>query len=149
MGTDVLPVTILDFADSGCNKGQLGNLVEAICRNFRDTKSLSVLKNRNVVLFPDLGATTVWQDKLPMMQVLGIRATLFDFLEHQACEEDKAKGLDIADYLLKIKPAEARLQALIKQNPAIRKLIDVFKLEIVDEPQPRFRSPKRQRGFRL
>ncbi|RGN69047.1 hypothetical protein DXB51_28975 [Bacillus cereus] len=63
------------------------------------------------------------------MQVLGIRATLFDFLEHQACEEDKAKGLDIADYLLKIKPAEAKLQALIKQNPAIRKLIDVFKLE--------------------
>ena len=88
-------------------------------------------------------------DKLPMMQVLGIRATLFDFLEHQACEEDKAKGLDIADYLLKIKPAEAKLQALIKQNPAIRKLIDVLKLEIVDEPQPRFRTPKRQRGFRL
>ena len=23
-------------ADSGCNKGQLGNLVEAICRNFRE-----------------------------------------------------------------------------------------------------------------
>lgn len=102
-----------------------------------------------MVLFPDLGATTVWQDKLPMMQVLGIRATLFDFLEHQACEEDKAKGLDIADYLLKIKPAEARLQVLIKQNPAIRKLLDVFKLEIVDEPQPRFRTSKRQRGFRL
>lgn len=102
-----------------------------------------------MILFPDLGATTVWQDKLPMMQVLGIRATLFDFLEHQACEEDKAKGLDIADYLLKIKPAEAKLQALIKQNPAIRKLIDVFKLKIVDEPQPRFRTPKRQRGFRL
>ena len=109
-----------------------------------NTKSLSVLKNRDVVLFPDLGATTVWQDKLPMMQVLGIHATLFDFLEHQA-----AKGLDIADYLLKIKPTEARLQVLIKQNPAIRKLIDVFKLEIVDEPQPRFRTPKRQRGFRL
>ena len=106
-------------------------------------------KNRDVVLFPDLGATTVWQDKLPLMQVLGIRAILFDFLEHQACDEDKAKGLDIADYLLKIKPAEARLQALIKQNPAIRKLIDVFKLEIIDEPQPRFRTPKRQRGFRL
>ena len=31
------------------------------------TKSLSVLKNRDVILFPDLGATTVWQDKLPMM----------------------------------------------------------------------------------
>ena len=44
-----------------------------------NTKSLSVLKNRDVILFPDLGATTVWQDKLPMMQVLGIRATLFDF----------------------------------------------------------------------
>lgn len=71
----------------------------------------------------------------------------FRLLEHQACEEDK--GLDIADYLLKIKPAEAKLQALFKQNPAIRMLIDVFKLEIVDEPQPRFRTPKRQRGFRL
>ena len=32
------------------------------------------------------------------------------------------------------KDAEAKLQALIKQNPAIRKLIDVFKLEIVDQP---------------
>ena len=83
------------------------------------------------------------------MKALGIRASLFDFLEQQACEEDKAKGLDIADYLLKIKPTEARFQALIKQNPAIRKLINVFKLEIVDEPQPRFRTPKRQRGLRL
>ena len=79
----------------------------------------------------------------------GWECSVFAILEYQACEEDKAKGLDIADYLLKIKPAEAKLQALIKQNPAIRKLIDVFKLEIVDEPQPRFRTPKRQRGFRL
>lgn len=32
-------------ADSGCNKGQLGNLVEAICRNFRehDEKELEKL----------------------------------------------------------------------------------------------------------
>lgn len=83
------------------------------------------------------------------MKALGIRASLFDFLEQQACEEDKAKGLDIADYLLKIKPTEARLQALIKQNPAILKLIDTLKLVIVDEPQPRFRPPRKSRGFRL
>ena len=114
-----------------------------------NAKSLSVLRNREVVLFPDLGATASWKEKLSLMKALGIRASLFDFLEQQACEEDKAKGLDIADYLLKIKPTEARFQALIKQNPAIRKLINVFKLEIVDEPQPRFRTPKRQRGLRL
>lgn len=114
-----------------------------------NTKSLSVLRNRDVVLFPDLGATAAWKEKLSLMKALGIRASLFDFLEQQACKEDKAKGLDIADYLLKIKSTDARLQAHIKQNPAIQKLIDAFKLVTVDEPQPRFRPPKRQRGFRL
>ena len=114
-----------------------------------NAKSLSVLRNRDVVLFPDLGATVAWQDKLPLMKALGVRASLFYFLEQQATEEDKSKGLDIADYLLKIKPSEARLQAIIKKHPAIQKLIDAFKLKIVDEPQPRFHPPKRQRGFRL
>ena len=114
-----------------------------------NAKSLSVLRNRDVVLFPDLGATAAWKEKQSSMKALGIRASLFDFLEQQACEEDKAKGLDIADYLLKIKPTEARLQALIKQNPAILKLIDTLKLVIVDEPQPRFRPPRKSRGFRL
>ncbi len=114
-----------------------------------NAKSLSVLRDRDVVLFPDLGATNAWKDKLSVMKVLGIRALLFDFLEQQATEEDKSKGLDIADYLLKIKPSEARPQAMMKKNPAIQKLIDIFKLEIVDEPLPRFHPPKRQRGFRL
>lgn len=114
-----------------------------------NAKSLSVLKNRDVVLFPDLGATAAWQDKLPLMKALGVRASLFDFLERQATEEDKSKGLDIADYLLKIKPSEARLQAMIKRNPAIQKLLDVIHLEIVEASQPRFHPSKRQRGFKL
>lgn len=114
-----------------------------------NNKALSVLRNRDVVLFPDLRATATLQEKLSPMNALGIRASLFDFLEQQATQEDKAKGLDIADYLLRIKPTEARLQAMIKRNPAIQSLIDAFKLVLVDEPQPRFRPPKRQRGFRL
>ena len=45
-----------------------------------NNKALSVLRNRDVVLFPDLRATATLQEKLSPMNALGIRASLFDFL---------------------------------------------------------------------
>lgn len=92
---------------------------------------LSVLAGRYVVLFPDLGATEYWKNKINLMKECGIDARLFDYLEAHAPEEERNEGYDIADYLLKIQPDEAILQAMVRKNPCLGLLIEKLNLELV------------------
>ncbi len=62
---------------------------------FKPTK-LEILKNRIVVAFPDLGAYDIWKKKAAEM---GFHISVSDFLEQNATDEQREKGLDIADYL--------------------------------------------------
>ncbi len=117
-----------------------------------NANSLSVLTGRNVVLFPDLGATEYWQSKIGLMKSYGIEVQMFDYLEANATENERKEGYDIADYLLKVKPDEAILQQMIRKNPVLKTLIDTFDLKLVSvqqgTPQPKV-SPPKKRGFRL
>ncbi len=117
-----------------------------------NANSLSVLAGRSVVLFPDLGATDYWQSKISLMKSYGIDVQLFDYLEAKATENERKKGYDIADYLLKVRPDETILQQMIKRNPNLKTLIETFDLRLVyvqrDIPQPKVSVPKK-RGFRL
>jgi hypothetical protein len=62
-----------------------------------------VLKGRKVIIFPDLGATKVWREKSEIIfKQVGCTMIISEILERLANEEDKEKGLDIADYLLKL-----------------------------------------------
>lgn len=92
---------------------------------------LRVLRGRQVTMFPDLGATQQWQDKLPMLKSLGIEANIFNFLEESASDDERTAGLDIADYLLQIEPDQAVLQAMIRRNPYLQTLIDELQLTLV------------------
>ena len=60
-----------------------------------------VLKGRTVILYPDLKAFDEWTEKAKEIEkeIPGIRFVLSDLLETKAKPEDKAKGLDLADYL--------------------------------------------------
>lgn len=67
---------------------------------------LQVLKNRNVIVFPDLskdGSTyRIWEEKASRF-ALKIPSVTFRFsklLEKEATEEERNKGLDLADYLI-------------------------------------------------
>lgn len=60
-----------------------------------------VLFRRNVILFPDLNAYDAWKIKGNLLaSVAGCKVVVSDLLEKLASEEDKKKGLDLADYLL-------------------------------------------------
>lgn len=65
-----------------------------------NTEKCKVLKDRKVVLFPDLKGLKKWEAKAtelsPFLSVL-----VSDLLEQQAPEEEREKGLDLADYLLR------------------------------------------------
>ena len=113
-----------------------------------------VLKNRQVLLFPDLGATDYWRGKMEMMQRLGIEVSLFDFMENNATDEERKAGYDIADYLLKAtgkreqrefthyaerewvrankaETKESVLSRMIARNPHLETLISTLDLEVV------------------
>lgn len=77
-------------------------------KNNLKAAKLNVLRGRNVTLFPDLGAFEKWQEigrGMPGVKVSGI-------LERRASTDDRARGLDLADYLLR-----EREQALQLFNP--------------------------------
>ena len=93
--------------------------------------TLSVLKGHQVILYPDIGATDQWRQKLGLLRSLGIEASIFNYLEEIATDNERTAGLDIADYLLQIEPAQAVLQAMIRKNPTLRKLIDDLQLTLV------------------
>jgi len=96
-------------------------------------RSLSVLKGRNVILFPDLGAEKQWKEKMSIFAKLGIHVTMFDFLETAASETEREDGYDIADYLITKRPNEVLLEHMIAMNPAVGLLVEKLDLELCDE----------------
>lgn len=58
---------------------------------------LAPIRGRRMVLFPDLGGFDKWQEKVGKLP--GVRVS--DVIEQRASDEDRAEGLDVADYLLR------------------------------------------------
>lgn len=63
---------------------------------------LKVLKDRDVTLFPDLGAFRVWGDKMKNELSFIKSIKLNDTLERYATEALREKGSDLADFLIEI-----------------------------------------------
>jgi len=59
------------------------------------------LYNRTVVLFPDLKGLEKWEIKAFELQHICRNVYISDYLERYATAEERAQGLDIADFLLK------------------------------------------------
>ena len=56
------------------------------------------LKNKRVILFPDLGAEEIWEEKAKTIPGLN-NSLISHWLSNNATEEMRRKGLDIADIL--------------------------------------------------
>lgn len=83
--------------------------------------AMAVLKRRNVILFPDVGATDSWKEKTATLRKQHFNITVFDFLENVATAEDKAAGYDIADYLLRAPPVEKTSEIPVTVKSSTRK----------------------------
>lgn len=58
--------------------------------------------NQPITLFPDLNATEDWAEKAEILLAAGLDVSIYDLEEQEGItEEDKAKGLDIGDYLIR------------------------------------------------
>jgi len=60
-----------------------------------------VLKGRNVMLYPDLGAFEKWSIKAnEIHNQYNCKVIISTLLENEATNSDRANGLDIADYVI-------------------------------------------------
>lgn len=95
-------------------------------------EAVGVLKDRDVMLVPDLGATDCWKAKLSMLQTICRNVSISDILEESATDEQRSLGLDLADFLLMTGTPQMILQRLIDRHPALQTLIDQLNLVIVE-----------------
>ena len=95
--------------------------------------TVSILKGRAVMLCPDLGAKDVWQEKAHLLSSICSKVVFSEILERYATDEQKGKGLDIADFLLMTETPTMTLQKMIKRCPSLQMLIDRFQLELVEQ----------------
>ena len=98
-----------------------------------NAQAVKVLSDRDVILMPDLGATSEWQEKVSMLRLVCRSISVSSVLEDVATEEQRKQGLDIADFLLMKDTPQMILQRMIDKNPNLQKLIDELDLVIVDD----------------
>lgn len=97
-----------------------------------NSEAMQVLKGREVILMPDLNATTEWRKKSLFLNGICQSVSVSGIIEEQATDEERKQGLDIADFLLMEDTPQAVLQKMIAKNPCLQKLIDTFKLELIE-----------------
>ena len=95
--------------------------------------AVEVLRGRNIILIPDLGAADKWKSKLPLLQSICKQVLVSNILEDNATDVQRQKGLDIADFLLMTETPQMILQRLIKRHPPLQHLIDRLGLVLVEE----------------
>jgi hypothetical protein len=113
--------------------GSLTNLNAEKCR---------ILKGRTVTLFPDLKGFHNWSDKQTEIsrQLPEIRFTpVSDLLERKASDDEKVKGWDLADYLLKFDPSDFVKDEPRTQPPPIAATTAVLIEPLPDEAEELFK----------
>lgn len=98
-----------------------------------NVQTVEVLRGRDVILLPDLGATDAWRDKVPMLQPICRSVCVSTILEDMATDEQRSQGLDIADFLLATPTHRQILRQMIARHPSIQQLIDELDLEVIEE----------------
>lgn len=94
--------------------------------------AMSVLKGRNVTLFPDLGAFRTWSQKAEMLYDICQSVTVSDVLEKNATDEQHMRGLDIADFFLEEPTKRQILHGMIQRFPVLQQIIEDLELELIE-----------------
>lgn len=93
----------------------------------------NVLKGRDVMLYPDLGAFEKWSLKVVEIQKqCGCKFSISTLLEDEATDTDRDNGLDIADYIiveLKSKKTIPEIQSYFR--PVLQSMIDKNKALLI------------------
>jgi hypothetical protein len=112
--------------------------------NGLNESKMGILKNRKIILYPDLGIKglngspfSIWKSKCEYFKNKGFDIEISDLLELKGTTEDREKGYDIADYFLEnlnykpktiISNQQKTIDKLYLKNKNLKILIDLFDL---------------------
>lgn len=63
--------------------------------------SCEVLKDRSIILFPDLNCFDLWEEKAVYLRDIGFKVRTSTLLERYATDQDRRNGLDLADFFIR------------------------------------------------
>ncbi len=95
-------------------------------------ETMQVLKDREVALVADLGATEQWKEKSSLLSKICKRVIVSNVLERISSKKQREQGLDIADFLLMEETPHMLLERMMRRNPSLRILVEGLELEIVE-----------------
>lgn len=101
-----------------------------------NANAMKVLSGRKAILFPDLGATDEWREKSQILTSICSQVIVSNIIEEAATDEQRAAGLDIADFFLMEPTKQQLLEGMMRRNPEIKRLVDLLGLEVCDEGVP-------------
>lgn len=105
---------------------------------------LSVLKDRRVIMLPDVDSFEVWSLKAKELESIGCRVSVSNLLERNATDEERNNKIDLADWVIsqlstgiekirnELTATERDLSVMIMKNPVLQELIDIFGLDLID-----------------
>lgn len=103
---------------------------------------LSVLKDRKVIMLPDVDGFEDWSLKAKELECIGYRVFVSNLLERNATDEERNNKIDLADWVIaqlsvgedgirgELTKAEQNLAIMKMKNSALQELIDMFGLEL-------------------
>ena len=113
-------------------------------KSYLKPERLAALRGRKITLYPDLNAFEDWQKRADILRAEGFDVEVSDVLERFATDEDRANGLDLADFLLRepntIKSFSEWLPGQIVQLD--ESLIEQLLVTTTDEYPPEWDKPQ-------
>jgi hypothetical protein len=106
--------------------------------SYLNADRLASIRGRKIMLFPDLNGFEDWTRRAKDLQAKGFQVEVSSYLENRATDEQRAKGLDLADFLLE---SQQQLQDI--NRVSVDEYIKTSIIKSLD-PDPNFPNSKLQ-----
>jgi hypothetical protein len=82
-------------------------------KSWLNAERLQQIDNRQIILYPDADGFDLWQEKAREARKLGAAVKVSSLIENSATSVEKAKGFDLADYLIEQQTEVNRLNFIL------------------------------------
>ncbi|GAB4023678.1 DUF6371 domain-containing protein [Spirosoma migulaei] len=93
--------------------------------SYLNAERLTPLRGRKIVLFPDLNAYADWSRRAELLAAAGFQIEVSDLLERVATDQQRADGLDLADFLLGQPPDPPQPSLILDGQTIVGEVLDV------------------------
>lgn len=101
--------------------------------NGLNANRLRSIQNIPIILYPDIRGYEIWALKAKELKTLGFKISISNILETSkwVTSEERANGLDLADYLTRFPIQRTKLDKLLQKYPFAKLLVERLDLQLI------------------